>query len=376
MNRLLLFFLLIISVVCQGQGYLDSMPLLHRGEILIIGEYHNVKEIHDLELDVVRHYAEKSQDSVVILLEWPYEKNYYVNRLFSSNDSTLFFDYSDKQYEMYGPSMYNKLMTLYHINQKTHNMKVFCYDNVASTQQKIYIVHDMLNTYPSLPEPILSIRMYLDSSLQAHNPDFRSKVDSFGDVHKFFLSHFNKYRNLYKKTLLPEDFKLLCHKQPSFSNNYDLRESVLYRNVRSHYDRHCLYIAICGATHANKEKILSDKKYKNKRTKPLAWQLNQKIGSPFRQKVHTICVAPYITKYPATVINDTLTIPPKEMEIPVRQIPSAVKRELSDRSEQIAVKRTNLILEPELRNQFDAYILIHTAHTTVPGNRERQDEIW
>lgn len=302
-------------------------------------------------------------------------KNYYVNRLFSSNDSTLFFDYSDKQYEMYGPSMYNKLMTLYHINQKTHNMKVFCYDNVASTQQKIYIVHDMLNTYPSLPEPILSIRMYLDSSLQAHNPDFRSKVDSFGDVHKFFLSHFNKYRNLYKKTLLPEDFKLLCHKQPSFSNNYDLRESVLYRNVRSHYDRHCLYIAICGATHANKEKYCLIRNIRIK--EPSLW-----LGNWIKNRVSFPSKGPFnlrgsvYNEIPGychqrhadyTTQGNGNTCPPDTV---------CRKRELSDRSEQIAVKRTNLILEPELRNQFDAYILIHTAHTTVPGNRERQDEIW
>lgn len=70
MNKTITLLLIFTTcATCFRQGYLDSLPLLHRGDVQMIGEYHNVSEIHDLELDIVRYYAEKSKDRVVILLE-------------------------------------------------------------------------------------------------------------------------------------------------------------------------------------------------------------------------------------------------------------------------------------------------------------------
>lgn len=53
----LCFAIFFSPLLCYGQGYLDSLPKLNKGDILILGEYHFVQEMQDVECEIIQKYT-------------------------------------------------------------------------------------------------------------------------------------------------------------------------------------------------------------------------------------------------------------------------------------------------------------------------------
>ena len=51
------FAIFFSPLLCYGQGYLDSLPKLNKGDILILGEYHFVQEMQDVECEIIQKYT-------------------------------------------------------------------------------------------------------------------------------------------------------------------------------------------------------------------------------------------------------------------------------------------------------------------------------
>ncbi len=54
---------------------------LYKGDILILGEYHFVQEMQDVECEIIQKYTNE-YDSIIVFVEAPYFVNFYVNELF------------------------------------------------------------------------------------------------------------------------------------------------------------------------------------------------------------------------------------------------------------------------------------------------------
>ena len=155
-----IFFIFPLSVFCYGQGYLDSLPIINKGEILVLGEYHFLQEMQDVEHDIILNYSKTSQDLVVVFLERPYHEVYYVNQLFENGDSLRLKKYAKLMGTISGPYFYNLIMFLYEINQKVNNLKIVCIDDNRLLRRALYTIRELLNTYPNCPESIQKMKHY------------------------------------------------------------------------------------------------------------------------------------------------------------------------------------------------------------------------
>lgn len=108
----------------------------------------------------------------------------------------------------------------------------------------------------------------------------------------------------------------------------------------------------------------------------MAWQLNNINKSPFRHKVYTIHLAPQKKIFPETIINDSLTITSKEVTWVTPCIPNHIRNELMAQKKDIAIKMIDPIEYPDIHKQFDGFILIRKAHSTIPGNKETIENNW
>ena len=296
-----IIFIFPLSVFCYGQGYLDSLPIINKGEILVLGEYHFLQEMQDVEHDIILNYSKTSQD-LVVFLELPYQLNFYVKNLFEQGDSillkTYFKHFSSVKTRIYG---YNLILSLYRMYIETPTLQVYCIDRNSCESSTLYTIRELLNTYPNCPESIQKMK---------------------------------------------------------------------------HYQKECRHIVIVGNTHANKEKIQFGKISYNPKTKPLAWQLNNINKSPFRHKVYTIHLTPQNIIFPETIINDSLTIASKEVTWITPGIPNHIRKELEAQKKDVAIKMINPSEYPDIHRQYDGFILIKKAHSSIPGNKETIESNW
>ena len=376
-----IFFFLLISFVTgnsplYGQGYLDSLPKLNKGEILMLGEYHFVQEMQDVEHDIILNYSKTSQDLLVVFVEMPYHEIYYVNQLFENGDSLRFKKYARLLGTISGPYLYNLIMFLYEINQKINNLKIVCFDENKLHGRALYTIRELLNTYPNCPESIQKMKNQADCLLQAGVPKSKVENERYIPYFEKFKKEFQKHKKDYKKTLSASDLEILTHFFKNYTESFDIRESIMFKNICKHYQKECRHIVIVGNTHANKEKIQHSGISYNPKTKPLAWQLNNINKSPFRHKVYTIHLAPQKIVFPETIINDSLTIASKEVPWVTSSIPNHIRKELVAQHKDIAIKMINPSEYPEIHKQYDGFILIRKAHSTIPGNKETVENNW
>lgn len=373
-----IFFIFPLSVFCYGQGYLDSLPIINKGEILVLGEYHFLQEMQDVEHDIILNYSKTSQDLVVVFLERPYHEVYYVNQLFENGDSLRLKKYAKLMGTISGPYFYNLIMFLYEINQKVSNLKIVCIDDNRLLRRALYTIRELLNTYPNCPESIQKMKYQADSLLQTGIPKSKAENEKYVPLFEKFKKEFQRHKKDYKKTLSESDFEILTHIFKDHTESYDIRESIMFRNICKHYQKECRHIVIVGNTHANKEKILFSfgKISYNPKTKPLAWQLNNINKSPFRHKVYTIHLTPQNIIFPETIINDSLTIASKEVTWIVPSIPNHIRKELEAQKKDVAIKMINPFEYPDIHRQYDGFILIKKAHSSIPGNKETIENNW
>jgi len=156
----LCFAIFFSSLLSYGQGYLDSLPIINKGEILVLGEYHFVQEMQDVEHDIISNYSKTSQD-LVVFLELPYQFNFYVKNLFEQGDSillkTYFKHFSSVKTRIYG---YNLILSLYRMYIETPTLQVYCIDRNSCESSTLYTIRELLNTYPNCPESIQKMKHY------------------------------------------------------------------------------------------------------------------------------------------------------------------------------------------------------------------------
>lgn len=157
----LCFAIFFSSLLSYGQGYLDSLPIINKGEILVLGEYHFLQEMQDVEHDIILNYSKTSQDLVVVFLELPYQFNFYVKNLFEQGDSillkTYFKHFSSVKTRIYG---YNLILSLYRMYIETPTLQVYCIDRNSCESSTLYTIRELLNTYPNCPESIQKMKHY------------------------------------------------------------------------------------------------------------------------------------------------------------------------------------------------------------------------
>jgi len=157
----LCFAIFFSSLLSYGQGYLDSLPIINKGEILVLGEYHFLQEMQDVEHDIILNYSKTSQDLVVVFLELPYQFNFYVKNLFEQGDSillkTYFKHFSFVKTRIYG---YNLILSLYRMYIETPTLQVYCIDRNSCESSTLYTIRELLNTYPNCPESIQKMKHY------------------------------------------------------------------------------------------------------------------------------------------------------------------------------------------------------------------------
>ena len=372
-----IIFIFPLSVFCYGQGYLDSLPIINKGEILVLGEYHFLQEMQDVEHDIILNYSKTSQDLVVVFLELPYQFNFYVKNLFEQGDSillkTYFKHFSSVKTRIYG---YNLILSLYRMYIETPTLQVYCIDRNSCESSTLYTIRELLNTYPNCPESIQKMKYQADSLLRTGIPKSKAENEKYVPLFEKFEKEFQRHKKDYKKTLSESDFEILTHIFKDHTESYDIRESIMFRNICKHYQKECRHIVIVGNTHANKEKIQFGKISYNPKTKPLAWQLNNINKSPFRHKVYTIHLTPQNIIFPETIINDSLTIASKEVTWITPGIPNHIRKELEAQKKDVAIKMINPSEYPDIHRQYDGFILIKKAHSSIPGNKETIENNW
>lgn len=148
----------------------------------------------------------------------------------------------------------------------------------------------------------------------------------------------------------------------------------MYRNICRHFQQECKHIAINGATHTNKEKLLYYKY--SPETKSLAWQLNNDRISPFRKKLYSILISQNKLVNAEVILNDSVILPSKETTDLCLYVPNFIRKELMAQKKDIAIKMIDPIEYPDIHKQFDGFILIRKAHSTIPGNKETIENNW
>lgn len=331
--------------------------------------------MQDVECEIIQKYTNE-YDSIIVFVEAPYFVNFYVNELFEKGDSVRLKQYARFLGTIAGPYLYNLILSLYKIHLENNRIKITCFDDNRHYECALYTIRYCLSFYPNCPEIIQKRKCQMDNLLQRGMPKSTTDNEKFAQNYEDFSKHFHKNKNKYKKTLSNEDFELLTNITNNFENSFDIRESVMCRNIFKHYRQEFRHIVIAGATHANKEKILYSYTPFDSKTKPLAWQLNNLKKSPFRHKVYTIHLAPHKLIFPETVISESLTIASKEITWVIPRIPNHIRKELVTQKKDVAIKMIDPLEYPDIHRQFDGFILIRKAHSTIPGNKETIEKNW
>ena len=372
---ILSFFIFPLTVLCHGQGYLDSLPKLNKGEILMLGETHFRQEVQNLEIEIIKKYASETHDPLVVYIELPYQFNFYVRNLIDYGDSlslkTYFKLFSPVKTRTYA---YNLIMSLYKIRLEEPSLQFFCIDRNGKENSVLYTIRDLLKFYPNCPESIQKMRYQTDSLIQTDKPDYKSENNGFALHFKIFKQHFHKHKKDYRRTLSASDYAFLTHLMGNFTESFDIRESIMYRNICRHYQQECKHIAINGSTHTNKEKLLYYR-YSPK-TKSLAWQLNNDRTSPFRKKLYSILISQNKLVNAEVILNDSVILPSKETTDLCLYVPNFIRKELMAQKKDVAIKMIDPLEYPDIHRQFDGFIMIHKAHSTIPGNKETIEKNW
>lgn len=347
----------------HGQELFDSLPVIDKGEILLLGEYHYLEEILSLEADVIKHTARLSQDTLEVFLELPYNLNYYIDRLFHHNDSISLLRYMKTlQSKVLEEYLRRSIFSIYGITLQHPKLRVFCVDANKSIYRFFFTLDMLFSNYSQAPESIQSIRDFIRQIVRESPPKTASEDAHLAKELSVFQKHFKTHRKDYSNYLTGKDFFFVDKNLNNFSRTADEREELMYRNISQQYKSHYKFIMITGVVHANKEKIQFTKKIYTPNAKPLAWKLNNNKKSPFFKKVYSICIAPQQLCFRDSKSNDSAPVEETSMPFPTPQMPYAVKQELSKRNQAVTIMIMSKIKSPK---PFDGYILIRDAHSMI-----------
>lgn len=358
-HRILLVLMLNSVIFVHGQAVLDSLPVIQRGQILFLGENHYIEEILDLEVEIIKHVAHTSKDTLTVFLELPCVENYYVNQLFQNNDSISFYNYlkilPDKVLTKYISKVF---FSLYDVYSQNRNLKLICVDANPSEDRFVYTLDMLFSKYTQLPFCIRQMRDEI--SLYLQHKDSQSAKNNLS-VAKF-RKHFKKFKKEYKSLLTEEDFNYLVLNIDNFYTNMDDRESLLYRNICRQYSSNHRYVVIIGVTHANKKEIQFTRKKYSSNTKPVAWSLNNKRSSPFNNQVFSLYIAPLTLWIPQLSDSNNDDVVWQGYPFFSPQMPDEIKQELIGRNHPITIK---ILDKTSNQESFDGFVLIRDVHTMI-----------
>ncbi|MCQ2271611.1 MAG: hypothetical protein MJZ72_02330 [Bacteroidales bacterium] len=376
MRQYLFYILLFIfPLICKGQAFLDSLPSLQEHEILLLGENHFGRESQDMELDIISHYVHSSQDTVVVFIEDQYSGNYFIHHLFETGDSLPLHSYLRRCYSTKAEIFLKRLISrLYQINKKTGRILVYSADRVSSENDWLQTVHYVLSSYADLPLTIQSMKTDIETILPSIGKEQREEKPEFIKFLKQFDRNWRRHKKDCRQYLSAYDCDFIDQMIKSHTKSYDVREEMMCDHIIDYYKPNRRFISINGITHTNKLLLQYYKGKYDKKTKPLAWQLNNRRNSPFLNGVLSIGILPTSIISPETKINDSLTIPEKNSLFLNPQIPPKINKILKAQKRPVAFLMIDSEKYPEVFSQFDGFILIKDVHSTIPGNDPRKDE--
>lgn len=366
-NKAIIILLIFITcATCWGQEDFGYLPQLEPGELLMLGETHFVNEFQDFETDVISYLTENNADTLVVLLETAYCENVFVNRLFEHGDSVLLKQWLDtcasKTTSQY---FYRLLLSLYHIQEKNHNLKVVCIDGCMSEKRLLFAADCILSSYPVLTQSAQTLQKKIDSLYNHLYFTTEKEDDSFLAFLHYLQRHLCRYRKDYKRLLTSSDYDYLKSIPTLYTKDFNARENIMFRNVCRAYNEHFRYVSVIGVTHANKQLIQYASYGHNfaSKTKPLARQLQERACSPFKKHVKTACIAAQRINFSANEVNDTLTVAPKTIPFISLQMTEDIKEELAAQNKQIAFKVMKPTSKIDSKVQFDVYVLLKEVNS-------------
>lgn len=374
-QHLFFILLLIFPLISNGQAIFDSLPSLQEHEILLMGENHFGRESQDMELDIISHYVHSSQDTFVVFIEGQYSGNFFIHHLFETGDSLPLHSYLRRCYSTKAEIFLKRLISkLYQINNEMGRLQVCCADVVESENDWLQTLLYVLSSYAELPVSIQSMKADIETILPSIGKEQREEKPEFLKFMKQFDRNWRKHNKDCRRYLSAYDYDFIDQMIKSHTKSNDEREEMMCDHIIYHYKPNHRFISINGITHTNKMRLLPCKIKYDEKTKTLAWQLNNRRNSPFRNGVISIGILPSSIISPEAKINDSLTIPEKTSLFINPQIPPTINKMLKAQKRPVAFMMIDPEKFPEVFSQFDGFILIKDVHSTIPGNDPRKEE--
>ena len=298
MLKLKLFIAYFFISVCTGYSQFDSYISIdfQKSNLLIIGEFHNIAENSDIQLNIIKDIAVKSDKNIEILIEFSPSFEYYLEKLFNNNDSISLLNYMlnkrKEKHDTLGMALTNQyelLMNLYYYSKtlSEKSFKIKCIDKEYLPRALLFTLKDIFGKYEIKDSALINQICALDS-IQL------KEVIDYTDFKLFdatFRAYYFRNIELFKSTLNPNDFYYVS-RMLEYSSEIDRyspeREKLMARNVIRNYFDSLFYILITGINHSNKNYYKKlDIRNNNIST---GYLLNNENKSPFRNKVISVAI--------------------------------------------------------------------------------------
>lgn len=368
MKRIALLLFIASSSLLQifGQNVVSSLPVIGKGEILIIGEDKFLDEIRKMDIEIVEHYTSLNKGGdLYVFLDLPSCYNIFVDEYISSNGSGYLKEFlRETQVGYKAKYMLELLSGLRAASERCKGLKVVCINGNKQADVTLRSIEHIIRSSPGLPE---HCRQFAEKCEKLRQNDRSDRVE-FERLVSEFRDRFMKDMDKFRSVMHERDFAFMTKILDDIAYTNDECVMVMERNILKHYGKDAVFISINDAANANKRIIEFDSKY-SEGTKPLACNLN---NSPeFAGKVHSLYISAQKVILPETVLDGGKVVPSKAITNINRRIPEDIYDEMKRSDESVSIKLPDPNSSPGVHTKFDGFILFKEAHSAMPGNKER-----
>jgi hypothetical protein len=293
--NIIIIFVIFLFDSLLGQTKQLILSPLQNYNLILIGEPHYIIEKNEIELTIIKDIINKTDKNIVLFLEHPLSMNYFIDKLFTDNDTISLKTYLlnsqnrivDKL-SVKNELLYKQIINIYQLNKHSNHIIIKCIDYELKLRPLIYTTLTILNKYNITSDEILKQKNILNEIL--------SKSKYTTKDYEYFRNEFKSHfcSNLYLYNSIITNKNELWYISKMLKNAIELktyseeRELMLYNNIIVNYNDSSYHVAIMGSAHVNKY-------YKNDITilgnrLSVGYLLNNSCKSPFRNKVYSIYI--------------------------------------------------------------------------------------
>ncbi len=293
--NIIIIFVIFLSDSLLGQTKQLIQSPLQNYNLILIGEPHYIIEKDKIELTIINDIINKTDKNIVLFLEYPLSMNYFIDKLFTDNDTislkTYLLNRQNKivdKLSVKNELLYKKIINIYQLNKHSNHIIIKCIDYELKLRPLIYTILTILNKYNITSDEILKQKNILNELLNKS----KHTIKDYEYFRNEFKSHFCNNLYLYNSIITNKDelwyISKMLKNAIALKIYSEERELMLYNNIIANYNDSSYHVAIMGSAHVNKY-------YKNDiailgNRLSVGYLLNNSYKSPFRGKVYSIYI--------------------------------------------------------------------------------------